>query len=250
MALAVAEFVSASIDSGDTITLPSWTPAANDLVLVGAYYSVQPDYPLDATKLSGNGLTFDLVASELEDGISYYYAYLFRAMSASPSSGAITIDTTDNVMPANVIAVRISGAATGSNGANAVEATATAVEYSGNDDMLGSVTTVSANAWALAFGGHGTVGLTLPGGETGIVLNEASSGTRASMWYQPVSSPGATQLGASGDLGLPGATWVMVMAAIQEALVPFVPSAATPRAIARFFDPHTGRPLRDIVAWQ
>lgn len=237
--------VSAAVTTGN-VTLPSWTPATDELVLVGVYApaGISPS-------LAGNGLTWASVGT-ISDTVAGYRVSVFRAMGASPTTGSITVTLTGNVAEADAIAVRISGALTGSNGADAVEDVQTAASAGGDADMLTTVTPTENDSLVIGFGGHGAAAFTVPGGETGIEINVQSLGTSIeSAWYEAVATAAATQLGDTGDLD-DSPTWALVALAVKPAppAAAFVPSAVTPRAVARFFDPHTGRPLRDIAAWQ
>lgn len=80
--------------SGDNVdrtsyTTGSITPTANKLVLVWAY-SIMASAPSSPT-ITGNGLTWVNIGSVL-DSASLRRITLFRAMGASPTTGALTID--------------------------------------------------------------------------------------------------------------------------------------------------------------
>ena len=204
--------ITASIVSGSTVSLPSWTPAANDLILLSV---AQRDESIPIS-VSGNGLAWTEIANvdnvQGQGGIS-----LWRAQGASPTTGQITVTVTGNANPVVVIAQRFSGVTT----ATPVEATATTpgpVTDDGN--MLHSVTTATAGAWAVAAGWNRTSGIfSVPSGEASILINQAagSSGavTRSHMWYQgPVAGPASTQLGANGDL-TGSNDWAMIVVSLK-----------------------------------
>ena len=191
--------ISASITTGTTVTLPAWTPAPNDLILL----SVAQRDESKAITVSGNGLTWTQIANvdnvQGQGGIS-----LWRAQGPAPTSGQITVTVTGNTLPVVAIAQRFSGVST----STPVEQTATNRGPSIDDrNMLQAVTTGTAGAWAVGAGWYrGTTNsFSVPSCETGILLNQfaGASGdvTRSSMWYQgPVANPASTQLGALNDL--------------------------------------------------
>jgi len=104
MAIAVVQTLTASTVSGTSITFSSWTPAANELLLVAVALRDETIAP----SVAGNGLTWVSVANvdnvQNQCGIN-----LFRALGASPSAGAITITLTGNSNPASAVAFRLSG---------------------------------------------------------------------------------------------------------------------------------------------
>ncbi len=203
--------ISAAISTGATVTLPSWTPGANELILL----SVAQRDESKAISVSGNGLTWTEIANvdnvQGQGGIS-----LWRAQGASPATGQITVTITGNTLPVAVTAQRFGGVAT----ASAVEAQATNPGPGVDDrNMLQAVTTITPGAWAVAVGWHRTAIRGVPAGETGIAINQlAGTGgdaTRLSMWYQgPVTSPAATQLGDVNDLSTAN-DWSMIVVSLK-----------------------------------
>lgn len=211
MTLAISADVSAAVASGD-VTLPSWTPGANELVLVGVHH----DEALTPT-LAGNGLTFASVLV-VDDITPSYSVSVFRAQGASPSTGSIVATIAGNSSDAMAIAVRISGAVIGGNGADAIEATGSAAAGGLDSDMLGSVTTLTADALLVGFGGHGSAGFTVPGGETLIEEDVQSGGAHVfSAWYEgPIAPAALTQLGDVTDLD-DSVRWALALLAIKPA---------------------------------
>ena len=117
----------------------------------------------------------------------------------------------------SVIAQRFSGVST----STPLEASQTNAGPPTTDDqnMLQAVTTLTSGAWAVAVGWYRGATLTLPGGETAILINLlAGSGgdaTHASMWFEgPVGSPGSTQLGGTGDLSTAN-DWAMIVVSLR-----------------------------------
>ncbi len=203
--------VSASIATGSTITLPSWTPDPNDAILVAV---AQRDES-KALSVSGHGLTWTEVANvdnvQGQGGVS-----LWQAQGAAPATGSITVTISGNTLPVAVIAQRFAGVDT----TTPVEAFSTHQGPVVDDrNMLHSVTTQSPDAWTVAVGWHRGATLTVPADETAILLNQVagSSGatTRASMWYEgPVISPASTQLGAANDLSSAN-DWALIAVSLK-----------------------------------
>ena len=228
-ALSQSETVTASITSGASITLPAWTPAANDLILVAVALR-------DETRpvaVSGNGLTFVEVAN-LDNAQNQTGVNLFRAMGAAPVSGPITVTLTGNSLPAIASATRIAGADTsGTNGSGAVEAVATNAgpPATDDDDMKIAITTLTPNAWAYAAGTHRLASFGLPSGQIAIATNNfaGSSGdtTTLSTWYQPAAAPATVTLGADNDLNSVR-DWAVVAVSIK----PTTGAANAPPSVA------------------
>lgn len=202
MTIALEQSILATVTTG-SITLASWTPSTDELLLLEVGQKSTGITP----SISGNGMTWDEIAT-VTDAQSTTKTTLYRCMG-SPSSGAITVTLTGNTAAAAARAFRISGTATGANGANAVEASVTAqVGSSDNNDLLVSVTTLTADAWAAAFSTHryrtSLITLTLVDESSlGGINNNTGTGNNdiaISAFYQAVASPGATQLGGSNDL--------------------------------------------------
>lgn len=215
MAIALEETVTGGLGGTGNYTLTSWTPQANELILVFVFLRNE----LSSISVFGNDLTFDLVAQvDGEQGQNGMNCY--RAMGASPTTGQITV--TGNSLGSNAIAVRLSGVdASGTNGSGAVEAFATDDGPVVDDaDMSGTVTTLTDNAWAIMGGTHRSQNFTTPGGQTAIYVNLAHGTSpnqvKSSAVYKVVSPAGAATLGGVGSLG--GATdWVSISVSIKPA---------------------------------
>src|SRR3989344_1573515 len=116
----VAAGVSVKPGGGTTsLTLPSWTPQAGELLLVGI--AMRDETILHS--VFGNGLTWTLVADRDNDRGQMGVA-LYRASGASPTAGSIVVTLTGNTLPAYAVAVRLSGVDTAVN--QGIEAVATA----------------------------------------------------------------------------------------------------------------------------
>ncbi len=215
MSIAVSQTLTGSVTTGNTITLSSWSPSANDLILVAiASRMTSLNY-----LVSGNGLTFTLV-KEVDNADGECQLKVFRAMGSAPSTGAIVVTTVGNTKPVVVVASRFSGCDTGgSGGSGAVEVIASDDGPSGsNDDMKVSLTTISTNAMAWAAGTHRNTTFTVPGGETSISANNSagtsSDTTTCSTWYEATTAPLTTTLGADNDLS--GANdWVIIALSLK-----------------------------------
>ena len=78
--------------SGSSFVTPSISPGANKLILAIGAYRVQTDPGNDQTTVAGNGLTWVRMVDRRDQGLSGWNRVLtiYRAMGASPSSGAVT----------------------------------------------------------------------------------------------------------------------------------------------------------------
>jgi hypothetical protein len=91
MAITVTELTSgADTASSDTYATASVTPGANKLILACIAWSASSD--IGPPALSGNGLTWVLEDQVVESATGNRELAIFRAMGASPSAGAVTID--------------------------------------------------------------------------------------------------------------------------------------------------------------
>lgn len=197
MTIALEQTVTGTNDSS-SITLTSWTPQANELVLV---FLAKRNEVL-ASIVSGNGLTWVQVA-DVDNTQGQNGCTVYRAMG-SPTTGSIVIS---NVTEFDVaVACRFSGVdTTGTHGSGAVEATATAPGPAVDDnDMQVSIATLTDTAWAIAVGTHRNRSFTVPGSQTAISINNTlgSGGdvTTCSVWYKAISPAGATTLGGANSL--------------------------------------------------
>jgi hypothetical protein len=172
MAIALEQTINAGTDTGN-LTMPTWTPAANDLLLV--FINARDNAITPA--LSGNGATWDLVASVVNIQ-NQFKTWVYRAQPASPQSGAITITATGNSLPISATAIRLSGTDTGGNGANAIESTVTNAGPDPDSAIVTeSITVQTANAWALGFIGCRNRTFSFDAGHNVIVeMNSAGSG--------------------------------------------------------------------------
>lgn len=214
----LGQVVTGSVTTGATINLTSWTPGANELVLVSVSMRATGITPTCA----GNGLTFQVV-EDIVSTQTQLRLVVFRALGPSPSTGQITVTATGNTNPIGCIASRWSGVDTsGTNGSGAVEASAETGGPAVDDrNMLASIVTATASAVAWAAGSYRQRTFTLPGGQT-IVFDDLLTGgvggseANSSQWYIPVTTPASTQLGGTNDLNSAG-DWSMIVVSIKPA---------------------------------
>jgi len=192
----IEEVVTGSTESGESVSLTSWTPQAGEFVLL---FAAQRDESV-AISVSGNNLSWTELQNcdnvQGQTGIS-----VWKGEGASPEAGQITVTATGNAKPVMCAALRISGA----DGTSPVD---TSAQDGGpdpdDDDMIIGITTGVENALVIAGGSHRTAIFTVPGGETGISINNlAGSGgdvTRLSVWSEQASAAGSYQLGDTADL--------------------------------------------------
>lgn len=213
MTLALAGFTTGTAATGN-VTLTSWTPVDGEYLLLGIVTRNTSLTP----SVAGNGQTWvQLSASPLTNAQGQFEIHVFGTPAVSPSTGSIVVTLAGNTQPAACIAARFSG-----QHGSPIEATATNAgpPITDDDDMLCAITTVSANAWVIAVGSSRAGVFTVPGGETAVSINlTAGSGgdlTSAHMWYLPVASPGAAEIGAANDLGS-ARDWAVYALALAEA---------------------------------
>ena len=190
MAIATAETVSGTATSASSISAASWTPGANDLILVW----VACRSTVTVSSVSGNGITFVQVLSDTEGTQAQCTLSLWRGMSGSPSTGQITATLSGTANAAVIVAHRITGADTGgTNGSGAIGASA--IANTGATDTTApsvSVTTTAANSRVYGGATHRNQTYTVGAGETAISLNitagTAGDVTSISTEYQDVAS--------------------------------------------------------------
>jgi len=101
---------------GSSVTLASWTPDPNDLILVVVAMRTTTIVPT----IAGNGLSWT-TTGDVTNAQGVMRLFMFQAQGASPSTGAIVVTVTGNTLPVTVQAQRFSGVDT----STPVEATAT-----------------------------------------------------------------------------------------------------------------------------
>ena len=168
MAIATAETVSGTATSASSISAASWTPGANDLILVW----VACRSTVTVSSVSGNGITFSKVVEDLESPQGQCTLSLWRGMATSPSAGQITATLSGTANAAVIVAHRITGADTGgTNGSGAIGASA--IANTGATDTASpsvNVTTTAANSRVYGGATHRSQTYSVGAGETAITL--------------------------------------------------------------------------------
>lgn len=209
MAIAVVETVTGTAASQASITTPSWTPAANDLILLAV---LSRGTSVTHSSVSGNGLTWTKI-TELNGGTNIR-ASLWQAQGGSPTTEAITITLSSAASAAAMaVATRFSGVDT----TTPVEANNSASNASSSTPSV-DVTTLTANAWG--FAAHFDRGQTFSvgSGESAISINNqtGTSGNtlNISTEQQLVGSPGTVTLDGTWSSAV---SWAAIAAAIKPA---------------------------------
>lgn len=157
MAIAGATLVSVTkSDSGGSFTsvaTASASPAANNLILLDVFHtSITVTDAQAPTSVAGAGLTFTLVDAVVDTAAGATLSR-WRALSASPSTGAITVTLANATASASVSVHQYSGVNTGgTNGSSAI------VQTVKNSNNTGSVATVTATLAAFGSANNGASG--------------------------------------------------------------------------------------------
>lgn len=166
MANNITNKLNGTLSAGQTsYATASWTPTANTLYL--ASVTTRTGITADPTipTASGNGLTWVQIASVLYDdsSSSRRRVTLFRAMGASPTTGALTFDEAGQAQTdAGWSIEEVTGTDTsGTNGSGAIVQSATAVDVIGRSTAL--VVTLAAFA-SVNNSSFGVFGYTTAGG--------------------------------------------------------------------------------------
>ena len=200
MALSISQTVTGTATSSTTLSLSSWTPSANDLIIV--WVAIRKT--VTVSSISGNGLTFVNVAGATRQGTQNQERLeCWRAQGVSPTTGQITITFSGTAVAAVAVAHRIAGAsALGTNGSDAVEVAASA-DTGATDTASPSVSITTATANSLVIGGvsHRNQTFSVGTGETSISLNNtigtAGDVTTLSTEYQNVAAAGSVTIDGS-----------------------------------------------------
>src|SRR3990167_7648127 len=121
MAISLASLTSGfDVTTDTTATTASITPTSNNLVLLAV--SSNNFFSFDSVTASGNSLTWVQIANfDIDSAGTHSQLTLFRAMGASPTSGAVTITFGANKDACSWSIVEFSGVdTTGTNGSGAV----------------------------------------------------------------------------------------------------------------------------------
>lgn len=171
------------LSGGTSFNTASITPSANKLVLLAVWQSAASGTPNTPT-VSGNGLTWVQVATYQ---LSYNTARrmtIFRAMGASPSAGAVTVDFGGQSQTFFSWSIsEFDGVAkTGTNGSDAVVQSSNAEQngtYSGLTVTLGTFANAANAAWGYILNG-GTNAITSGSGFTELSNISTALGRSAS----------------------------------------------------------------------
>jgi hypothetical protein len=221
-------FIEACTTGSDTVTLPSWTPSADRVILLYLFWR---EDGTDINTVAGNGLTWNQIACVTNTQGQREGCMYSASTGSSPSTGSIVATTAASAVTFIGVAQQFSGVDDAT--ADGVEAFATHAGPNPDDnDMLHSVTTITADAWVVAGGGARAVDFTVPMEETLIrSTDECNSGgdrIGADFWYQgPVATPASTQLGEADDLSA-NQDWLMILAVLKPA-GGAPPAAGTPQ---------------------
>lgn len=196
MAIVIEQAIATAVDTpSGSASSASITPLANELLL--CLISIRGGGPpaTAVSGVSGNGLTWVMVREE-DDTQNAICATVYRAMGASPSAGAVTVNFNVDPVAVNFQVLRISGVITsGTNGSGAI-GDIDGADTGATDTATPTITltTTAANSMVI---GHGTGrGRTWANGGTlmPILLNQtANSGgniVRSNTEYQDVAAIG------------------------------------------------------------
>ena len=158
MAIAISNLTygDSGVGGGTSFSSSSISPSSNALVLLSVSsrtgISTDPNIPT----VTGNGLTWVQVATLVFDTTSSSRRRLtvFRAMGASPSNGAVTVDFAGQTQTDYSYAVDQSTGTdtTGTNGSGAI------VQSVSNSDESGSASSITATLAAFSNAGNATFG--------------------------------------------------------------------------------------------
>lgn len=224
MAIAVSQTVIGTAASQASIALGSWTPAANDLVLLAV---LTRGVSVTHSSVSGNGLTWTQIGASV-DGSTNIRASLWKGVGASPTTGQITVTLSAAPATALALASRFSGV----NTTTPVEANTSANNALSSTPSV-SVTTITANAWA--FGAHYDRGstFTVGSGKSAISINNVTgtSGNILNISTEQLlmASPGAATLDGTWSAAV---SWAAIAASIKPAAGGAPPDGRSTRQIA------------------
>ena len=208
MPIAVVQTVTGNSASQTSIALASWTPAANDLILLAV---LTRGTSVTHSSVAGNGLTWTQILQL--NGSTNIRASLWRGLAASPTIGQVSVTLSGAPASALAVATRFSGVDT----TTPVEASASASNALDAAPTV-NVTTLTANAWGFAAIFDRGSTFTVGSGESAISINNVTgtSGNvlNISTEQQLVSSPGAVTLNGTWSAAV---TWVAIAAAIKPA---------------------------------
>lgn len=244
----VFQEVQVGSSAGISTVVSASVVAANNHLYVATIHLDRAGVPA-VSSVAGLGLTWSLVKAQCS-GQDEHRVEVWRAIGTPTAAGAVTATMVFAPDGAYISVTRWSGvnAAAPIGGSSGYNTNGSGGACSGgvdSDDATGSVTVQAAGSVVLAAVACDE-DFSHTSGWTDRVTNAPGGGATvsASVETKVVASAGAVTVGAANNLAAPD-DWALVAVEIVGAS-----PAATPRTLARFFDPHTGRPLRDIAAWQ
>ena len=185
MAIALSVLASGANTTGSTSqNTSSVTPTANALIIV-SFVAFWPSTVGTISGVTGNGITYQLIGTDNQTSTSTKVTYVYAGMSSSPSTGAITVTSTQSFDLIYSID-QATGVAAGANGSNAIN------QFVVNHSTSGS-TAPTATLAALQSSGsiaYGAIGIsagrtyTLGSGFTQLTQQTTSSNARLLTEYQ------------------------------------------------------------------
>lgn len=188
MAITATNLDSNKNNGASSITTASISPTANKLILVSVYNQNNTTSTAPTPTVSGASMTWTQVTTKADDnaGTGGHYARVtvFRALSASPGSGTLTIDCTSTQDGIHYSIDEFTNTKTsGTNGADAI------AQSTSNGGTTGTSLTVtlsafsdSNNATYGAFGINASTASTVGSGFTSLSTNGVGTGRSHTEW--------------------------------------------------------------------
>lgn len=202
-------------DGGTSSTTASISPGANKLILLGVVAGHTGGAAQVPSSVTGNGLTWVLITS-FDIASTNLYVSLWRAMGASPSSGAVTINFSSAMHNCIWQITEWDGVDTsGTNGSGAIAASNTNAD-TGTDFAVGMTTPASTSALYLVLGNNSqTLGYTPGAGFTQIGSeSNTNDGTPSSTLFGEYDLGNASD-GVADGTKVSGSNWAACACAIK-----------------------------------
>lgn len=215
MGISVANTTSANTVATSLATA-SVSPTANTLQLLAVFNGIAAGVTPNQPTVSGCGLTWVVVASFVATDFTIPVRLtLFRALGASPTTGAITVDCAGQTNQISAILDQVSSTdITGTNGSGAVVQNATAHGTTSPLTATLGAFGSTANGTYGAFGLLGSTGITAGSGFTKLVEIDGTSSAAASEWR--VDNSTSVSASAAGVIDV----FLAVAVEIKAALTP------------------------------
>lgn len=124
MALSVSNLTKAVATNASSMSTSSISPSSNALILVAVATRNNLNVTANEPTVSGNGLTYEVIQTAIHDdiGSTRRRVTLFRALGASPTAGAVSVDLGGQTQTDIVVIVdQVTGVDTGgTNGSGAI----------------------------------------------------------------------------------------------------------------------------------